>query len=175
MALVVHHRRRAGRWAAGAAGERLTAAVLDDLHGFVVFHDLRLPGRRWNIDHVVVGPPGVVVVETKLWRGSVAVSPFRLRRRRGAGKRRDAVRQVRAQAEVLRQAVGSGVPVRSYLCVHGAEVRARWWWPRPVVRGVRVGGAGDLTRWLRRRPRRLSRRKARRTVAVIDATFVSAR
>jgi hypothetical protein len=39
-----------------------------------VFHDVRWPGRRRaNLDHVVVGPPGVFVVDTKNWSGRIEV------------------------------------------------------------------------------------------------------
>ena len=32
---------------------------------------MRLPGRTANIDHLVVGPSGVFVLDTKNWRGTV--------------------------------------------------------------------------------------------------------
>src|SRR5579872_1336334 len=57
---------------AGAEGEREVAAILETLpDGFVVLHDLMVPtktGRR-EVDHVVLGPTGVFVLETKRWGG----------------------------------------------------------------------------------------------------------
>lgn len=57
----------------GIAGEqdvtRLLAKLPDD---YVVVNDVLLPGRRGNIDHVVLGPCGIVVIETKRYRGSIA-------------------------------------------------------------------------------------------------------
>jgi hypothetical protein len=51
-----------------------------------VFHDVRWPTRRYaNIDHVVVGPNGVFVIETKEWSGSIDVKSGALRQ---DGKRR---------------------------------------------------------------------------------------
>ena len=52
----------------GFAGERMVAEELNQLlvQGFRVFHDL--PFDRFNIDHVIVGPPGVYAVETKTRR-----------------------------------------------------------------------------------------------------------
>ena len=39
-----------------------------------MFHDVRWPGRRRaNLDHVVVGPSGVFVVDTKNWSGRIEV------------------------------------------------------------------------------------------------------
>ena len=39
--------------------------------GFAVLHDRRIPGTRANIDHIVVSPAGVFVVDTKNWSGRV--------------------------------------------------------------------------------------------------------
>lgn len=67
---------QAHAWAAGAEGERLVAAELDTLepYGWHVLHDVHWPGRpRANLDHVLVGPGGVVVVDSKNWSGDVEV------------------------------------------------------------------------------------------------------
>jgi hypothetical protein len=60
-------------WRRGAAGERRTARQLDRLtaDGYVVFHDLAVPGSPANVDHLVIGPSGVFVVDSKQWSGSV--------------------------------------------------------------------------------------------------------
>lgn len=68
---------RAAAFQVGATAERQVAAVLASLdpHGFYTLHDRRWPGtRNSNIDHVVVGPSGVYVVDTKRWRGEVDVA-----------------------------------------------------------------------------------------------------
>lgn len=49
-------------WAAGARGEEKLAEALT---GFTVLHDRRVPGTSGNIDHVVVAPAGVFVVDAK--------------------------------------------------------------------------------------------------------------
>ena len=64
------HRRKAERleraadaYDKGAVGERTTASVLDAMacEGWFHLDDVRWPGRpKANIDHVVVGPGGVV-------------------------------------------------------------------------------------------------------------------
>ena len=64
----------AGQYEKGAVGERATADALAglDSQDWVVMHDLAWPGRaRANIDHVVVGPPGVFAIDTKNWSGRV--------------------------------------------------------------------------------------------------------
>jgi hypothetical protein len=64
-------------WDAGAVGERIVADRLSQLipHGWYVLHDVHWPGRpKANLDHVLVGPGGIVVVDAKNWTGEVRVS-----------------------------------------------------------------------------------------------------
>lgn len=64
-------------WDAGAVGERIVADQLSRLipHGWYLLHDVHWPGRpKANLDHVLVGPGGVVVVDAKNWTGEVRVS-----------------------------------------------------------------------------------------------------
>jgi Nuclease-related domain len=58
-------------WRRGAAGERHTARLLRRLEqrGWVVLHDLAVPGSRANIDHLAIGPGGVVVIDSKQYGG----------------------------------------------------------------------------------------------------------
>ena len=83
--------RVAEHWERGEQGERVVGAALDALQsqGWVVMHDVRWPGRqRANIDHVAIGPPGVLVVDAKNWSGDVAIRGGHLRQN---GYRRDKV------------------------------------------------------------------------------------
>lgn len=146
----------AGRWAAGAAGEQATARALAGVEGdgWTVFHDVRPPGKRWNLDHVLVGPAGVVVVETKQWR-----RPVRTFRRHP----RLLAERVDWQVEAVARLLGTGA-VRGYLCVHGARVRRlRRWTP--------VGDGRHLRRWLRRLPPVLGRGDVAAVVSVARRTF----
>jgi Nuclease-related domain len=56
------------RWRRGAHAERAVGERLEELRGegFVVVHDLE-QAREGNVDHLVSGPSGVFMVETK-WR-----------------------------------------------------------------------------------------------------------
>jgi len=60
-------------WETGAAGERATGKQLQPLErkGWVVLHDL--PARFGNLDHVVVGPGGVFLLDSKRWSGQVEI------------------------------------------------------------------------------------------------------
>lgn len=61
-------------WNAGAAGELLVADRLDLLagDGWLALHDLHWPGRpKANLDHLIVGPGGVLIIDAKNWSGEV--------------------------------------------------------------------------------------------------------
>jgi Nuclease-related domain len=66
----------------GATGEESTAQALATLPelDWRIFHDVHWPGHRYaNIDHVVVGPGGVFVIDSKAWAGDVEVAEGVLR------------------------------------------------------------------------------------------------
>lgn len=66
----------AANWRAGYTGEAMVANILENLSDeFHVFHDVRHRDLAGNIDHLLVGPTGVFVLETKNWRGHVEYSP----------------------------------------------------------------------------------------------------
>jgi hypothetical protein len=64
-------------WRRGAAGERRTARLLAALerHGWAVLHDLAVPGSQANIDHLMIGPGGVFVIDAKQYRGRLQLDP----------------------------------------------------------------------------------------------------
>ena len=57
-------------WRKNALGKATVGFVLEALpDGYIVFNDLvTLSGR---IDHVVIGPTGIFMIETKNWRGTI--------------------------------------------------------------------------------------------------------
>jgi hypothetical protein len=56
----------------GMRGEALVAERLQSLpDDYYLLNDVVLPGHAGNIDHVVIGPCGVVVIETKNVSGSI--------------------------------------------------------------------------------------------------------
>jgi hypothetical protein len=60
-------------WAVGAAGEERLARRLAEVTGIRILNDRRVPGTRGNIDHIVVAPAGVFVVDAKNLRGSIQI------------------------------------------------------------------------------------------------------
>src|SRR5690606_20505630 len=79
------------RWFAGADGERRVAEALTVLPpSWTVIHDrLLMPGMtESNLDHVLVGPPGVVLVDAKNFSGDITVWNDSLFQHLGHGDRR---------------------------------------------------------------------------------------
>ncbi|WP_232676234.1 nuclease-related domain-containing protein [Nocardioides sp. R-C-SC26] len=158
--------RRAELWERGAVGEETTAAALALLppDEWTTFHDLRWPGRqRANIDHVVVGPPGVFVIDTKNWSGPIVVRDGVLRQR---GRSRDrsvagVVDAARAVAAVLRG--GGDQSVLPVLCFVGDAPPPGW------VREVMIADSATLVEMLRSRPARLSPERLREICLELDA------
>jgi hypothetical protein len=98
-------------WAVGATGEEELEAVLESVAGVEVLHDRRIPGRAANIDHIVIAPAGVFVVDTKRYTGRIEIkrkgSFFRPEDRLYVGRfdRTKDVEGVRAQAGIVEQAL----------------------------------------------------------------------
>ncbi len=112
-------------WAQGAVGEERVAAWLDSLapSGIVALHDRRIPGTRANIDHIVVTPHGVWVVDAKRYTGKKvegAGSLFGLtessRLLIGGRNRTPLIDGVERQVQQVRDVVGPDVEVRGCLC-----------------------------------------------------------
>ena len=96
-------RAREQAWSAGADGEEQVAQALAGLEplGWVVMHDVAWPGRpRANLDHVLVGPGGVLVVDTKNWSGTVTADTDRGLRSNGYRKAKE-VQAVEAARQAL--------------------------------------------------------------------------
>lgn len=101
-------------WRTGAVGEERLARILAGAADCVVLHDLRVPGTRGNIDHVVVAAQGVHVLDAKRYKGRISAR----RSRRGDTLRvggRDCTHLaagVHHQVEVVRAALeDSPLPV----------------------------------------------------------------
>jgi Nuclease-related domain len=100
-------------WGRGAEGERLTGTALKPLleEGWRVKHDIQL--RRENIDHLLTGPAGTFLLETKWPRGRVSIEAGLLVTRplddpEGA-RRTNLHRQIDRQLTALRHGCVPGV------------------------------------------------------------------
>lgn len=64
--------KRWGNWSAGKEGEVAVTEALRFLpNEYVLLNDLMLPNGQGNVDHLVIGPNGLFVIETKNYSGYV--------------------------------------------------------------------------------------------------------
>jgi hypothetical protein len=138
-------------WRRGAAGERATARRLRRLRrrGWALLHDVAVPGSSANLDHLLIGPGGVVLVDSKHYRGRIHVSGDGLLwvGRHPLG---DTIQTVLWEARCATRALGVGVPgigVRAVVCVHRGQVPyGRLEGPVPILTPAALLG------WLRGLP-----------------------
>ncbi len=136
-------------WRRGAAGEQRTARLLSPLErqGWVVLHDLAVPGSRANLDHLVIGPGGVFVVDSKRYRGRLRLdSSGRLWH--GRYPLTPTLRAVEFEADRAAQVLADPQVVVPIVAVHGAQVP----WGKVVTQGVPVVSARRLPSMLRTLP-----------------------
>jgi hypothetical protein len=139
-------------WARGSEGEQELASALASVDGIRVLHDRRVPGTRGNIDHIVVAPGGVFVVDAKRYEGTIRVRDvsglFKRDERLYVG-RRDCSRlaenmtwQVDAVENALASVQRDPPPVTPVLCF----VRGEWpfLFPPDTYRGVRLEGTRSI-------------------------------
>jgi len=133
-------------WDVGAAAEELVGRMLDKQTSARVLHDRVAPGRTHaNLDHVVVTPGGVVVVDTKRYKGRIDVSRRSLKI---AGRDRTRlVEDVEEQAAGVQRLLGSRTSVRGCLCFVGGEFTLI---APSSCRDVRVTGTAGLRRYIAR-------------------------
>jgi Nuclease-related domain. len=60
-------------WEIGARGEEKVAKALAGLAGVRILHDRGAPGTKANIDHLVIAPAGIFVVDAKNLRGQIHI------------------------------------------------------------------------------------------------------
>lgn len=142
----------------GAAGERATAKTLRPLlaAGWRVVHDVDT--GKGNRDHVLVGPAGVFLLDSKKLGGTISVAGDVVRVERPDDERdsyelRKLAVSMRGEAARLSADVLAGAGVKTW--VNAVVV---FWSPFParVVEGDNVAfvHGDELTAWLRRRPPR---------------------
>lgn len=112
-------------WQTGAVGEERVGQRLNELttDTLRVLHDRRIPGSRANIDHLVVTPNGVFVVDPKRYAGRphLRVEGGLIRPRVeklmvGSRNCTKLVEGMLKQVELVRTLVGDTAPVQGVLC-----------------------------------------------------------
>lgn len=168
------HHDEAAAWRKGAAGERRTARMLRPLvqDGYVVLHDRALPRSQANLDHLVIGPSGVVVIDTKYRHPNTKVRSRRGQIWIGRESSEEMVQAITYEtsrvAGELRRAGAVTVPVTSLMVVHGARLPR---WGALTVAGVTVLRAGRARGWIKRLPPRLDLHQVAATAEWVERLF----
>ena len=141
-------------WERGSIGEQKLADALAGVDDVIVLHDRRAPRTKGNIDHIVIAPAGIFVVDAKRYQGLIQI------RYRGGLFRRDDRLYVGSrdcsalatnmdwQVSAVRKALASagpelsGFPVTAVLCFVDGE------WPLLLppesYKGVRLEGTRSI-------------------------------
>lgn len=161
------------RWGEGAEGEKSTGAALKSLanNGYVIRHDL--PKFRGNFDHVVVGPTGVFLVDSKVPWGLAEVHGDDLHIRRSANDQDTYVceglgvtlRGAAAElSEDIYRATGTKTYVRAIVAIW-SRVR------EPIVEGDRVAflHGSRVGEWIKGHPSSLRADQFRAVIAYFNS------
>ena len=148
--------RAAALYERGAEGEEATAHVLAGLPAFEwrVFHDVRWPGRRFaNIDHILIGPQGVFVVDSKAWAGYIDARSGVLRQ--NGHRRTRAVTGAEAAAAAVAELLPGFGPdtVKPVICLVRPEPVFGW------VDELMVCSTANIVTLLSSRPKVLSQQE----------------
>jgi hypothetical protein len=128
---IVWSERRLSMFIKGARGEERVARVLAFLpSGYRVFHGLSMSSGMFSqardYDHVVVGPTGVFVVETKNWSGKITMEDGKILQD-GEEPDRPPLEQVKEGASDLRRRLAEDVDVdvavQPVLCFVGGALQ----------------------------------------------------
>lgn len=158
--------RRSESFSRGGHAEEQTAQRLTALspYDFFALHDRRWPGTTAaNIDHVVVGPSGVFVIDTKDWSGDLRLESGRLFR--GQEPCDDHLHKVTAQAEAVREALADiGLPammVRPAIALHART------FDLAVISGVWVLDSERLPRAILRHSKALTQAQVEQVLGAL--------
>ncbi len=129
------------KWLEGVASdERTMATQLSNLpSAYSILHDLKVPGSKGNIDHVIIGPGGAFLIVTRrhtealsfhdgqLWAGDTAL--------------KGELDAARMEAQMLTQSLGT--PVVPVIGILGSGVPAT---APQALDGVLIAGADNVAR-----------------------------
>jgi hypothetical protein len=147
-------------WAKGSVGERALAASLEKNLGesAIILSDRRVPKTRGNIDHLVIAPSGVWIVDAKNYSGLVEQRDVGgwfstdLRLYVGGRDRSKVIDGLAWQVETVTAVLAERrVPVSSAVCFTDAEWRL---FAKPfTLREVFVSGPNALARTIAEDPK----------------------
>ena len=148
----IHIKKRIKDAERGARAEERVEEKLSSLEGYISFHNLVFEG--FNIDHLIIGPAGVFVIETKSHKGKITSEGDSLFLN-GKPPVKNFTNQVWSQTfhvkNLLKQRTGNDWLVKPILCFSNAFVEVR-----ETVKGVTVINIGYVNTFISRQKAILS-------------------
>lgn len=134
-------------WARGATGERKLADALEGVPDLKILNDRRVPQTKGNIDHILVAPAGVFVVDAKYYKGLIQIRDvgglFKTDKRLYVGGRdcSHLAENMGWQVEAVQRALSAAIvvpmpPITPVLCFIDGEWPLLF--PPEVYKGVRL-------------------------------------
>ena len=161
-------------FAKGADGEVAVAKVLDGIadHGWTALHDRLLP-RGPQLDHLVVGPGGVLTVDAKRYSGKLIArrdGTIRIAGRNQSALLRQANKQSTAITDHLARHGVAGASSTPVLCFVGTQLPKR----HLVIGDVHIVTRRGLKRLLTSAPPVLDEATVARVARLLDDTLAPA-
>ena len=118
---LIYYGYNAGKsWNKGIKGEYIVAKYLNQLpEDYFVFNDVKFPGSYGNLDHIVVGPTGIYVIETKNYKGFFLVKGNELFYKNGN-------RVKKAKGQPGRQVMANSISLKKFLEDNGVNMDGVW-------------------------------------------------
>ncbi|OPG14381.1 nuclease-related domain-containing protein [Microbispora sp. GKU 823] len=144
---------RTAVWRGKRRGEVRTGRLLRlglRRHGYRVMDGRAVPGEA-SIDHLVIGPGGVWIVDNEAWSPDTLIARYGERlffdEKFGTSVAKGLISAAGSMAALLTKETGIEVSIAPVLAVHGGKIKAR----RGVLygEGLTVAYPGRVARWIR--------------------------
>lgn len=112
-------------WNKGIVGEKTVTKYLNMLpEAYFVFNDVKFPGSYGDLDHVVVGPTGIFVIETKNYQGSYLVNEDGWYYQNGGGTKK-------SKGQPGKQVMRNTMSLKRFLVTN--KINMKGVWINPIV------------------------------------------
>jgi hypothetical protein len=118
---LIYYGYNAGKsWNKGIKGEYLVAEYLNQLpKDYFVFNDVKFPESYGNLDHIVIGPSGIYVIETKNYDGFFLVKGNEWFYKNGNRVKRE-------KGQPGKQVMANSMSLRKFLVDNGINMDGIW-------------------------------------------------
>jgi len=159
----------------GSKGESFIFYKLSQLSNeYLIFQDVKLPDKKYNIDFVVLGPTGIFTIEVKSHRGNIDFNGQKLIRK-GIPLHRDFLKQALRQAlsfhDYIKNKIKQDIFVKSVLVFSSQYAKLNF---NPgLINNVFVLASNDIISFLSKQPRILNSEEIIQLKEILKSLVVS--